>query len=257
MAGWRGAANRDPLVSRLVTARRRILRRILADHAHARVRSSAGCGRTGVFILVTTVLEKMRKERAAAQQAMSAQSLRTAVEVVDQMEIDSPIGTTTAGAGRADTPGAPSTNPFEFPDAAGTTHANTLTQAAAPAFPLFARMNSTTPSSLIPQTASLSLAPESRGFHAASPSPPITEPFMPTSLPIDSRGVNNEQQQHVAALDCADPIFAGTNSMRECRMSMVANYRQYVAVHEAVLVGAMQEIEGELEEMRRQMGVQG
>lgn len=186
----------------------------------------------------------MRKERAHARKAMSSASIRQAVDVVDQMEIDSPLATT------APSSTLPSTNPFEFPAAPGTSYNNTALHATPPSFPSFPRTSSSTPSSLIPQTASLSLAPDSRPFlfHSQS-SQQDSLPLKSTSKPIDKLPIDMSDGG-VSALDTADPIFAGVASMRQQRMSMVANYRQYVCVHECVLVGAMQEIEEELRKLR-------
>lgn len=99
----------------------------------------------------------------------------------------------------------------------------------------------------------LSLQPSSRSVHAQSPLPhspfvmpqsksasssPFTNSPLPTTLPIDSRA--STPLKPAPALDQTDPIFAGVNEMREQRMSMVANYRQYVCVHECLLVGALE-----------------
>lgn len=189
----------------------------------------------------------MRQDRAAARKAASTQSIKSTVDVVDSMEIDSPLSTTTAG-----TADQPSTNPFEFPESVGTSQTNTQTLASMPAYPPFLRMASTTPSSLIPQTASLSLAPDSRPMlvHHSSQSPPIAPPFAPISTPLPLDPASSSESA-VPALASADPIFAGVNDLRTQRMSMVANYRQYVSIHECVLVGAAQAVEDELEMMRR------
>ncbi|ORY89007.1 hypothetical protein BCR35DRAFT_300780 [Leucosporidium creatinivorum] len=213
---------------------------------------SAGCGRTGVFILVSTILERMRKDREAARKEASAQSIKSTVDVVDSMEIDSPLSTTTAGTGKDS---QPSTNPFEFPESVGTSQTNTHTFSPPPAFPPFPRMASTTPSSLIPQTASLSLAPDARPMlvHHSSQSPPIASPFAPVSTPLPLDPASSSEST-VPALASADPIFAGVNDLRTQRMSMVANYRQYVSIHECVLVGAVKAVEDELEQMRRLAG---
>lgn len=191
-----------------------------------------------MFILVSAILEKMRKERAAARQ--NTVSLRPVVDN-DRMEVDSPTATPPSGSA------LPSTDPFEFPASPGTSDSDLAVQTSS--FSSFDRASSTTPSSLIPQTASLSLAPDSRPSLSPSPSQQDSPNFKSTAQPIDKLPIGLGDRGP-RSLDSADPIFAGVASMRQQRMSMVANYRQYVCVHECVLVGALQEISEELKEMR-------
>ena len=47
--------------------------------------------------------------------------------------------------------------------------------------------------------------------------------------------------EHAPPIKRDDAIFGAVNEMREQRMSMIANYRQYVSVHETVLQGAIDE----------------
>lgn len=131
---------------------------------------SAGVGRTGVFIMVSTMLEKLRRDRQAARDANS-------------MDVDTP-----------------SQSPLPSPE------------------------------SISSDTASISA-----GLYASTlNSSALDADDAPPSPPAGP------------ALENAEPVFAGVNEMREQRMSMVANYRQFCCVHECVLVGALDEIAKEL-----------
>lgn len=137
---------------------------------------SAGVGRTGVFIMVSTMLEKLRRDRAATRAAAAA--------TADGMDVDE----------------RESTAPIPSPE------------------------------SVASDTASISA-----GLYAStldSPSVPDDAAPPPAASP--------------PALEDAEPVFAGVNEIREQRMSMVANYRQFCCVHECVLVGALDEIAKEL-----------
>ncbi|SCZ89301.1 BZ3500_MvSof-1268-A1-R1_Chr1-1g01091 [Microbotryum saponariae] len=216
------------------------------------VNCAAGCGRTGVFIIISTMLDALRQSRKSRAQNGSVGQAR--VPSKDRMEVDtSPLVTPTP------TPGAQTLNlsssGFDF-------RGRTQQRPQAP-------LPVTTPSCLIPETASLSLnspgmvipAPPSETpsvFNFTSPAPSTnpaptssaqpqqsmsqntTSPLLPLTLP-DSPGY------HEPALESFDPIFAGVNEMRVQRMSMVANYRQFVCVHECVLVGVIKEMEKEKE----------
>ncbi|KAM0790722.1 hypothetical protein ACM66B_004577 [Microbotryomycetes sp. NB124-2] len=180
---------------------------------------SAGCGRTGVFILVSTVLEKYRNERAAAR--------RAAASINDhKMDLD--------GEGQQ-----------SFDQSSYLTPVN-------PTFPPSATGGAATPSSLIPNTAALSLHPSpasplspsmrlalQQSSSAASPSPSSSSSSAAgsTSTPLPTVLPSSADSNAVPALDHIDPVFAGTEEMRHQRMSMIANYRQFVCVHECVLVG--------------------
>ncbi|SGY61237.1 BQ5605_C007g04538 [Microbotryum silenes-dioicae] len=215
------------------------------------VNCAAGCGRTGVFIIISTMLDALRQSRRSrAQNGLVGQAR---VPSKDRMEVDtSPLATPTP------TPSAQTLNlsssGFDF-------RGRTQQRPQAP-------LAITTPSCLIPETASLSLnsprmvpahtlkTPSIFDFSSPAPStnPALTSsaqpqqsmnqnttgPLLPLTLP-DSPGY------HEPALESFDPIFAGVNEMRVQRMSMVANYRQFVCVHECVLVGVIKEMEKEKE----------
>lgn len=150
---------------------------------------SAGVGRTGVFIMVATMLEKLRKDRQAA---------RKVVEEATAMDIDAP-------------PSLVSNDSF------GSTSSGSTASSSAPLIPI------PSPSSIHSDTASLAA-----GLSASTLEPSLPGPVSP--LPPLLRH---------------DPIYAAVNELREQRMSMVANFRQYVCVHECTLVGALEEMEME------------
>lgn len=142
---------------------------------------SAGVGRTGVFIMVATMLEKLRKDRQAA---------RKVVDEATAMDVDAP-------------PSLLSHDSF------GSTSSHSTASSSAPI---------PSPSSLNSDTASLAA-----GLSASTLEPSAS----------------------LAPLLRHDPIYAAVNELREQRMSMVANFRQYVCVHECTLVGAVEEMERE------------
>ncbi|GAA6012229.1 hypothetical protein JCM10207_002770 [Rhodosporidiobolus poonsookiae] len=171
---------------------------------------SAGVGRTGVFIMVSSLLERLRRDREEARRSSSAGK-------EDRMEIDP----------------TPPTRP-----------------------PLPERLSSD------PETSSLSVGLSLSSLDSTSPSPsPSTASFpsgattaVPTAIPSPSElAPFDQKEQHlpsmdVPALEQADPVFAGVNELREQRMSMVANYRQYVCVLECVIEGAVAEMQAEARE---------
>ncbi|KAK4057108.1 phosphotyrosine-specific ptp2-like protein [Microbotryomycetes sp. JL221] len=197
---------------------------------------SAGCGRTGVFILVSTILEKFRIERAAARTRAANLSPSRLHPVSD-------------GSGM-DVDGEQQPQPENSDQSS-----HSLLSPTTPSFPPSAGSGLATPSSLIPNTAALSLQSSPQLFPAAStnsPSPGLSfgggsassSSPLPSTLPIDSAA--STPLKPVPAFATSDPVFAGVNEMREQRMSMVANYRQFVCVHECVLVGLRDMIEEDL-----------
>lgn len=184
----------------------------------------------------------MRNERARAREKHGTSQLQDALERADKMDIDtlssSPV----------------TTKPEE--------RATPINSGFPP-----------TPSTLIPQTASLSIGPTSQSPYGDSPrllSPDASQPSsafnlsghevdptssssspLPTTLPHSSKPTPTSQDENalervVPSLQHVDPIFAGVNEMRQQRMSMIANPKQFIAVHEAVLCGALMDIKDEL-----------
>lgn len=186
----------------------------------------------------------MRLERARVRARVDKSQLLEAVDHADEMEVDpsSPVQSRTSPFSKESPPR----------DASSTTPVNAT-------FP-------PTPSTLIPQTASLSLGPTSRPTHAwSSPHSPSPSPLpavpnfsghepTATSSPLGmslpgsiSGSPSYDGEKTVPSLQHADPIFAGVNEMRQQRMSMIANAKQFIAVHEAILCGALWDIKDELE----------
>lgn len=181
---------------------------------------SAGVGRTGVFIMVSSLLAKLRQDHEA----------RTHADGADGMDIDSPS---------AD---APPTRPplaerLSDPETSLLSAGLSLSSLNGPAHspspsPLpsglsLPRLESRVSSQSNSTTSSATLAPPIP-TPVGSTTPASPSPIQPSLPPLD-----------VPALAQADPIFAGVNELREQRMSMVANYRQYVSVLECVLEGAI------------------
>lgn len=147
---------------------------------------SAGVGRTGVFIMVSSLLDKFRSEcRAASSAAATTEQV--------SMDIDG------SGAQQQRPPSRPV---------------------------LEERLSDGVTSSLAAGLSDSSLDERKRASELAAAGqqpqlPPVEEP----------------------ALKQSDPAFAGVNELREQRMSMVANYRQYVCVLECVLEGALRTLQ--------------
>lgn len=151
---------------------------------------SAGVGRTGVFIMVSSMLEKLARDRRRAREAAA-----NSMDVDDHPPHASP--------------------PLPSPDS-GTSS----------------------------DTASLSagLSASSLGPSTSPVSPPSS---LASSLASSSAIDLTPDEKAVPPLECEQPIFAGVNEMREQRMSMVANYRQFCCVHECILVGTVQALAAE------------
>jgi protein tyrosine phosphatase len=155
---------------------------------------SAGIGRTGVFILVSTLLDKLKRDRIARSTAgikrkkSSTKRYRSLPGTIeDSMDLDRAVSSP-----RLETPSS----------LAATLLASTLDSPFT--------QTTTTPTF----------------------SPNLPEPLNSDTAPL----LRNE------------PIFATLNELREQRMSMVGNYRQYVCAVECILVGALEELELERKE---------
>ncbi|GAA5847010.1 hypothetical protein JCM9279_006990 [Rhodotorula babjevae] len=144
---------------------------------------SAGVGRTGVFIMVSSLLAQLRRDLGGQQPSSSS---GVAGASGDAMDIDA------TGDSASSTPARP---------------------------PLLERQSD-------PETSQLSagLSLSSLEGPPASPGPP-PHPTLPS---LDE-----------PALGQADPVFAGVNELREQRMSLVANARQFRSVYECLLEGAI------------------
>lgn len=177
---------------------------------------SAGIGRTGVFLLVSTLLDKLERERVE-RESIIATSRRSSMkkrvrspdlrlhEVDDsqmEMEIDSPP------------------TPHRVIRTANSTSTSVR--------PLI----SSDSTSSLTATLSASTLDSPSSFSTAATSTADTEPASPLDLDLPP-------------LLRSDPIFATLNELREQRMSMVGNYRQYVCVVECTLVGALEELSKE------------
>lgn len=176
---------------------------------------SAGVGRTGVFIMVSSMLEKFRRDRSA----------RLDEGKDDAMEIDIP---------------SPRTSFFPLPSTdLPTTTLESGSEASDSDIP------EPSPSSV---TSDTSLLAHDLRASTLNP-PPSSPPREPSPLPTTSASsppALSPPLQVVPPLERVEPIFSATNELREGRMSMVANYRQYVCVVECTLVGLLEELQSEV-----------
>ncbi|GAA5969558.1 hypothetical protein JCM11641_008158 [Rhodosporidiobolus odoratus] len=160
---------------------------------------SAGVGRTGVFIMVMSLLEKLRNDRAAERKAA-----RREQKDDDKMDID-------------------------------------YVSASAPSRPPLAERLSDPETSFLSAGLSLSSldspVPQFSSNTTPVPSSPTRADSASSSIPPLST--------ETPALNQSDPAFAGVNELREMRMSMVANYRQYVCIMECLIEGAVKEMQDE------------
>ncbi|BGP18469.1 phosphotyrosine-specific ptp2-like protein [Rhodosporidiobolus nylandii] len=171
---------------------------------------SAGVGRTGVFIMVSSLLEKMRKDRASNRAAGENDD--------DKMDVDPAV------------PRAPIRpqlrERLSDPETSFLSAGLSLSTLDSPA--------PRTPTTLVPAA-----TPD-----ATSDPPPTSR--APSAHPAAGSGHPKlPADDGVPALEQPDPAFAGVNELREQRMSMVANYRQYVCVIECVIEGAVKEMQRE------------
>ncbi|GAA5883795.1 hypothetical protein JCM16303_002377 [Sporobolomyces ruberrimus] len=169
---------------------------------------SAGVGRTGVYIMVSSMLDKLRRERQAAKAPAS--------DMVP-MDVDtSPVqsGTTTPARPELVTR---SSDP-ETSSLSAHFSLSTLDSARASPVPVSSSQQPT-PKTLSARSSTTSLRrPEPSSI--SGPHPVLPPEDDPTPVLLQD-----------------DPVFAGVNALREQRMSMVANYRQYVCVIECVIEG--------------------
>ncbi|GAA6058238.1 Tyrosine-protein phosphatase 3 [Rhodotorula toruloides] len=184
---------------------------------------SAGVGRTGVFIMVSSLLAKLRQDHEAATQSDVART-------DDSMDIDPP----SAAAPPSRPPLAerlsdPETSLLSTGLSLSSLNGPAHSPSPTPMHPSLTlpRLESRISSTSTSTTSSATLAPPIP-TSAGSATPASPSPVQPALPPLD-----------VPALAQQDPIFAGVNELREQRMSMVANYRQYVSVLECVLEGAV------------------
>lgn len=194
---------------------------------------SAGVGRTGVYIMVSSMLDMLKK---ANKDSFSTSSQNHSQDLAP-MEVD--------------------TSP-------------PLSGAATPSRPNFETRTSDPETSLLSNHFSLSTLDSARASPAPSnelssaasserPTPPtLSSRSSTTSLRRPVPGSISGPHPILPSVDDPtpvllqdDPVFAGVNALREQRMSMVANYRQYVCVIECVLEGikreAARKIDGKLQ----------
>ncbi|CDR49491.1 hypothetical protein NBRC10512_000715 [Rhodotorula toruloides] len=184
---------------------------------------SAGVGRTGVFIMVSSLLAKLRQDHEAAMRDSGART-------DDGMDIDPP----SAAAPPSRPPLAerlsdPETSLLSTGLSLSSLNGPAHSPSPTPMHPSLSlpRLEWRTSSNSTSTTSSATLAPPIP-TSAGSATPASPSPVQLSLPPLD-----------VPALAQHDPIFAGVNELREQRMSMVANYRQYVSVLECVLEGAV------------------
>lgn len=171
---------------------------------------SAGIGRTGVFILVATLLDKLKRDRIARgtasirRRGSSTKRFRASPESAaaqDRMDFDLDF-----------------VAPFDIGTPSKTTRTDTGRHSPDPA----------SPGSVTSETSYL----------AAELSASTLDTF-PEYATLPQLAPNSD----TAPLMRQEPILAALNELREQRMSMVGNYRQYVCVVECTLVGAIEELE--------------
>ncbi|GAA6060831.1 hypothetical protein JCM10212_005249 [Sporobolomyces blumeae] len=180
---------------------------------------SAGVGRTGVYIMVSSLLDQMRRSRRSDEEKKR--------DGVVSMDVDSNSPPSSGAA----TPSRPdlvsrSSDP-ETSSLSAHLSLSTLDSSSAQASP-----SGTRASTVEPSTATTSLSSDPSASPLRRPEPGSISGPHPV-LP-DADGPT-------PALLQDDPIFAGVNALREQRMSMVANYRQYVCVVECLLEGFLRE----------------
>ncbi|GAA5882321.1 hypothetical protein JCM3774_005508 [Rhodotorula dairenensis] len=149
---------------------------------------SAGVGRTGVFIMVSSLLDKFRSERPQGAATGSKPEQQVS------MDID-------GGSGAGEEPQRPPSRPA-----------------------LEERLSDGVASSLAAGLSDSSLDERKRASDLAA----LAAGKQPRLPPVEEPALTQDE-----------PAFAGVNELREQRMSMVANYRQYVCVLECVLEGAL------------------
>lgn len=186
---------------------------------------SAGVGRTGVFIMVSSLLGLLREERRKSKAGVALMDMDVDVETPPAPPPPPPF----LGRNRTISSGSTASSTSDTSSLVAVLSASTLD-------------NSTTSSITTPSSSSLSSPAAPSTFDFSSPSVP--PPPSTTIVKHPSSSLQKELAEPIPLL-ASDPIFSGVNSMREQRMSMVATHRQYVCVFECVLYGILQEIEQE------------
>ncbi|GAA6020629.1 hypothetical protein JCM11491_001127 [Sporobolomyces phaffii] len=175
---------------------------------------SAGVGRTGVYIMVSSMLDKLRQERKASAAVQASKDSEVA-----PMDVD-----TSPPQSGATTPSRPElvTRSSDPETSSLSTHFSLSSLDSARASPV-PSSEQPTPKTLSARSSTTSLRrPEPVSISGPHPVLPPSDASIPVLL-------------------SDDPVFAGVNALREQRMSMVANYRQYVCVIECVLEGIKRE----------------
>lgn len=194
---------------------------------------SGGIGRTGVFIAVLTLLDKLRRDRELISRFEEQEELK----VVDDMDVDSQPAirphhsyTSTSSSSsdiasnRSSSPPSSSSFSNVLPSPTLSVHSDTAT--ASLALNLQSSTLNSTPTSNWPS--SIDISPTSS---------------TPTPINLNPASIPPPLLRH-------DPIFASVNEMRMSRMSMVATLRQYVSIYEATLVGYLELFKKDKEEKK-------
>ncbi|GAA5908143.1 hypothetical protein JCM5296_000514 [Sporobolomyces johnsonii] len=207
----------------------------MAEHGGAEppilAHCSAGVGRTGVFIMVSSLLDKLRRERAAERER---QRRGAAQKDDEKMDIDLTAPTLV----RPELPqrtSDPETSSLSAHLSLSSLDSSSSASSA----------NSPTTSSTEPPSSSSSRPSSVPSLSPRSSSSSLSTTAVAADTPSGPHPVLPDVDDPTPALLHADPVFAGVNELREQRMSMVANYRQYVCVLECVLEGVAREIKDE------------
>ncbi|GAA5925378.1 hypothetical protein JCM1841_002826 [Sporobolomyces salmonicolor] len=207
----------------------------MAEHGGAEppilAHCSAGVGRTGVFIMVSSLLDKLRREREADREC---QRRGAAQKDDEKMDIDS----TAPASVRPVLPQR--TSDPETSSLSAHFSLSSLDSSSSPS-----SANSPTPSSTEPPSSSSSEPSSAPSLSTRSSCSSLRATAAVVDTPSGPHPVLPDVDDPTPALLHADPVFAGVNELREQRMSMIANYRQYVCVLECVLEGVAREIKDE------------
>ncbi|GAA5865235.1 hypothetical protein JCM8547_008325 [Rhodosporidiobolus lusitaniae] len=210
---------------------------------------SAGCGRTGVFIMLSTMLEKLRRDRAEERRLRAGGAAGS-----DRMDVDPP-STSTPPRPSVPSSAAPST-PVRPPlhQLPSDPETSSLTAGMS-----LSNLNSSSPAATPGATTPLASSSLSTAVSSPSHLPGAAAPSSHPPAADSSPSSSSSESAHlplpsldVPALEQTEPVFAGVNEMREQRMSMVANYRQYVCVLECVIEGAVREMKHEAEQFEHE-----
>lgn len=211
---------------------------------------SAGVGRTGVFIAVMSLLDKMRRDRKEVKDKKEREKVwadeRSSEEDKDEMDLETAEAST-----MMEVDGTLELSQTTTSDSTASTLTSSSEESSGDSDQVSLASSHTSaalPPSLCSRTSSDSTANLVAGLSASTLD--AHDPI--SSLSSDSSSASSKIAQSSTAEDEIeppllrhDPIFASVNEMREQRMSMVANYRQYVCVHECTLVGLLEDLERE------------